>query len=206
MTNRPSITINIIWMASAGLVLITAGFLKFHYLLTEPTLGQGFWESWEFFLILIPLEIGLGIWLLSGLFRKAAWLVAVISFGIFMAFTLQKGLAGAEFCDCFGQIHSNPWITLLTIDIPLFLGLLMFRPVGQKLLPPPWPSAKHFFSIAIPTFILLGTLVLILILNKPPEKTAKYEAVKPVEKTRKESTKKDSIKQINAEPISDQIR
>jgi len=193
MTDRLSSTINIIWMALAGLVLITAGILKSHQLLTEPILSQGFWESWEFFLIQIPLEIGLGIWLLSGLFRKAVWLVAIFSFGLFISITLQKGITGAESCGCFGQIHINPWITLLAIDIPLFFGLLIFRPIGQKLLPPPWPSLEHFFSIAIPTFIILGTIVPILVLNKPPEKTEKYEVVRPEEWTRKEPIKKEQV-------------
>jgi len=136
--------------------------------------------------IQIPLEMGLGIWLLSGLFRKAAWLVAVISFGLFMGVTLQKGLTGAESCGCFGRFQDDPWVTFLAVDVSLFLGLLIFRPKGGKLLPPPWPSAKHFFGVAIPTFIFLGGTVAILIFNKPPDKTSRYEVVRPEEWTSKE--------------------
>ncbi|MHC4266600.1 MAG: thioredoxin domain-containing protein [Planctomycetota bacterium] len=128
-----------------------------------------------------PLELGLSIWLLSGLFRKGAWLVTTFSFGIFIAATLQKVLIGAASCGCFGRVHVNPWITLTAIDIPIFLALLLFRPVGYKLLPPPWPSAKHFFSVAIPTFVALGILVPVLAFNKPPEKTDEYEVLSPEE-------------------------
>jgi len=170
---------NKIAMTVAGLVLITASILKSHQLLTEPIISKGFWESWLFFVIQIPLELGLGIWLVSGLFRKGCWLLTTITFAAFIGITLQKGLAGAATCGCFGRVHVNPWITLLLIDVPLFISLLIFRPKEEKLLPPPWPSAKHFFGVAIPTFILLPCLLIVLIFNKPPEKTGKYEVVKP---------------------------
>jgi len=171
-------------MAGVGLVLIFASVLKIHQLLTEPIISQGFWESWEFFVIQIPLELGLGIWLVCGLFRKAAWLIAVVAFVIFILAMLQKGLIGAASCGCFGRVQVNPWITLLAIDLPLLIALLIFQPKGYKLLPPPWPSVKHFFSVAIPTFILLGGIIPILIFNKPPDKTDKYEVVRPEEWTR----------------------
>ncbi|MHC4278694.1 MAG: hypothetical protein ACYSUJ_00875 [Planctomycetota bacterium] len=163
---------NKVVMFIAGIVLLAA---------TEPILSRGFWESWHFFLIQIPLELGLSIWLLSALFRKGAWLVALVAFGAFICLTLHKGLIGAASCGCFGRVHVNPWITLTAIDIPLFLALLIFRPVGYKLLPPPWPSAKHFFSVAIPTLIILGILVPSLALNRPPEKTENYEVLSPFE-------------------------
>jgi len=57
---------NKVVMTIAGMVLLIASVLKIHQLLTEPILSRGVWESWEFFLIQIPLELGLAIWLLSG--------------------------------------------------------------------------------------------------------------------------------------------
>jgi hypothetical protein len=115
------------------------------------------------------------------LFRKAAWLIAVLAFGLFIVVTLQKGFIGAESCGCFGRVKVNPWITLSAIDIPLFILLLLFRPRGEKLLPPPWPRTAHFFGVAIPTFITFGVIIPVLIFNKPPDKTDKYEVVKPSE-------------------------
>jgi len=178
---------NKIVMAAAGLVLIVASILKSHQLLTEPIISKDFWESWLFFVIQIPLEVGLGIWLVCGLFRKAGWLLGVLAFGLFIGVTLQKGLTGAESCGCFGRVHVNPWITFSVMDVPVFVLLLIFRPKGESLLPPPWPSARHFFGVAIPTFILLPVLVLALIYNKPPEKTEKYEVIRPQEWTKKET-------------------
>jgi len=184
---------NIIVMTVTGLTLIVASLLKAHQVLTEPIISKGFWESWLFFVIQIPLELGLGIWLVSGLFRKAGWLIAVLAFGAFIVVTLHKGLIGAASCGCFGRVHVNPWITLCVVDIPLFLALLIFRPRGEKLLPPPWPSAKHFFGVAMPTCIVLAALVPTLIFNKPPAKTARYEVVDPKQWL--------TSKQQNKEPI-----
>ena len=127
----------------AGIFLIGASILKIQQLLTEPILSKGFWESWEFFLIQIPLEMGLGIWLICGLFRKAGWLLGLIAFGGFIGVTLYKGLTGAESCGCFGLVKVNPWITLSVVDIPIFILLAAFRPKGIKLLPPPWPNPVH---------------------------------------------------------------
>jgi thiol-disulfide isomerase/thioredoxin len=174
-------------MTAVGLTLIIASILKSHQLLTEPIISKGFWESWQFFLIQIPLELGLGIWLVCGLFRKAGWLLGVLAFGLFIGVTLQKGISGAGSCGCFGRVHVNPWITFSVMDVPFFALLLIFRPKGEKLLPPPWPSERHFFGVAIPTFILLPVLVLVLVFNKPPEKTDKYEVIKPQEWVKKEA-------------------
>ena len=172
---------NIIVMAVAGAVLLIAGVMKIHQLLTEPIVSDSFWESWAFFVIQIPLELGLAIWLLSGLFRKAGWLLTLISFAGFIGVTVHKALTGAESCGCFGTVIVDPRITLWAMDVPIFLTLAIFRPIGQKFLPPPWPSTKHFFSIAIGTFIILPVIVAVLIFNKPPLKTKTYEVVNPQE-------------------------
>lgn len=168
-------------MAIAGSVLLIAGGLKIQQLLTEPIITNGFWESWAFFVIQVPLELGLGIWLLSGLFRKTAWLLTLISFAGFIGIVLYKVMTGAESCGCFGTVKVDPRITLMAIDIPIFLALAVLRPVGQKFLPPPWPSAKHFFPVAIGTFIILPAVVAVLIFNKPPLETKTYEVVNPRE-------------------------
>ena len=198
-------TANKIVMAVAGAFLVVAAVLKSQQLLTEPIISKGFWESWEFFVIQIPLEMGLGIWLLCGLFRKAGWLLAAIAFGGFIGITGYKAITGAASCGCFGTVHVNPWITLLVIDVPLFVLLLIFQPSGYKLFPPPWPSARHFFGVAIPTFILLPAVVLILVFNKPPDKTDEYEVVKPQEWVVVKPVIKPEIKpEINQPPSANQ--
>lgn len=157
---------NRIVMFLGGVMFIVAGVLKSNQLLTEPILSKVFWESWAFSVVQVPLELGLGIWLVSGLFRKAAHLIATISFGAFVGLTGYLAITGAESCGCFGKVHVNPWVTFSLIDVPLFLGLLIFRVKGEKFFPPPWPSKKHFWSVAIPTVIILGILSPSLAMNK----------------------------------------
>ena len=200
---------NKIVMAVVAAFLIVAAALKTNQILTEPILTKGFWESWLFLVIQIPLEFGLGIWLVCGLFRKAAWLAGTLAFGGFIIITSYKALAGDASCGCFGTVHVNPWITLLSIDLPLFILLLVFRPKGEKLLPPPRPSAKHFFGAAIPTVIFLAALIPVLVFNKPPEKTEKYEVIRPEQWTTVKPVKPpiplpqvdtNTIPDANAEP------
>lgn len=168
----------IVMAITAGLLLFATA-TKVHQLLTEPIVSEGFWESWEFFIIQVILELGLAIWLVCGLFRKAGWLLATIGFFAFSIFTSHKIYIGAASCGCFGEIEVNPWITLFTMDLPIFFSLLIFRPKGEKLLPPPWPGCKHFFAVAIPTFVLLVMIALVLIYNRPAEKTEEYVTIRP---------------------------
>jgi hypothetical protein len=169
--------INKVVMTLAGLLLIVGSVLKFHEMLSicvpswkeNPT---GFWESYEFLLILIPLEFALGVWLVCGLFRKAAWIAGTLAYFGFIFVTLTKVITGAESCGCFGQIHVSPWITLFTIDIPFFVLLATFRPKGTKLLPPPWPNLFYLLAVAIPTIGLMVMAAPALVTFKPDCKKA----------------------------------
>jgi hypothetical protein len=149
---------NVAVMTLAGLLLIAAAILKAHEVLTVyffPWHEKGFWNSWEMMLVQIPAEFALGVWLVSGLFRKAAWLAGTAAYCLFIAVTLRLALMGAESCGCFGQVHVNPWVTLFSIDIPFTVLLLIFRPQGHKLLPPPWPNVAHAIAAAVPIFAAL---------------------------------------------------
>ena len=155
-------TINKIIMLLAGLLLMATALLKAHEVMNvgfpswkdNPT---GFWESYEFFLLQVPLEFALGAWMVSGLFRKAAWLAGTLCYFFFIFVTLGKALLGYESCGCFGQIHVDPWMTLWIVDVPFFLLLAIFRPKGCKLLPPPWPNTYHAILCGVP---IIGFMVL----------------------------------------------
>ena len=153
-------------MFIAGMFLLVAGGLKVYQLLTEPMPTEPIIDTWLFAIIQVPLELGLGIWLVSGLFKKAGWLVAQIGYGVFVWVTVWRLATGQEHCGCFGTYEIAPAITLFAIDIPIFLGLAIFYPRKEKLLPPPWPNTMHFIAVAIPTAMLLSALVPTLIFNK----------------------------------------
>lgn len=174
---------NRIVMTLAGLLLAAAALLKFHEVLTVyiPSWRErGIWESYEFFLFQIPLEFALGVWIVSGVFRKASWLAATCAYFAFIFVTLTKALTGAESCGCFGRIHVNPWYTLSLIDIPFFVLLLIFRPKGEKLLPPPWPHPLHALATAVPAIGFMAIAAPVLVALRPEFK--KPEQWTPVEK------------------------
>jgi hypothetical protein len=108
---------SLILRSVGALLLVTAG-LKGYQAVTEPMAGSDIWTSRNFLILMVEFELAMGIWLVSGLFKKLAWLAGVFAFVGFSGVTLYKGLTGAESCGCFGSVHVNSWITLGTIGIP----------------------------------------------------------------------------------------
>ncbi len=188
-----------------GLLLLTAAALKGHELLTVPTIHRDFW-SWRPFLIFeVEFELALGLWLLSGLFQRLAWLAALLCFGLFCSVTLYKGLTGAASCGCFGRVHVNPWVTLLAVDLPAVaaLGLSRPRPAFAPLLScvrgrhflrtgreaslrhvlteytRPLPSWRRLAATAAVGMAVLGLTTPILVLHEPPTITLRYEVLEP---------------------------
>ncbi len=173
--------VNIVIMTLAGLLLMAAALLKAHELMTVGipswrTNPAGFWESYEFLLMQIPLEFALGAWMVCGLFRKASWIAGTLAYFGFIGVTLTKALLGYESCGCFGQVHVDPWLTLWIVDVPLFLLLAIFRPKGYKLLPPPWPNVTHAIVCAVP-------ILAVLVLTTPAIVMFRPEFKKPQEQT-----------------------
>jgi thiol-disulfide isomerase/thioredoxin len=180
-----------------GLLLLTAAVLKGHELLTVPVANKDLW-SWRPFMILqVEFELALGIWLLSGIFKRSAWLAALTCFSLFCCITLYKGLSGAASCGCFGRVHVNPWITLTAIDLPAVISLCLFRPAGLSRPPlsllqgrksirntvryllAPLPSPPRFAVTAALGVATLSLTAPILAVNKPPSVTSTYAVLEP---------------------------
>ena len=186
-------------LKALGILLLTAAVLKGWQLLTEPVANSDIWSYRPFLILTVEFELGLAIWLLSGLFKKASWLVSLMCFSFFSMITLYKGVTGAASCGCFGSVHVNPWVTLLAIDLPAVVALSIFRP--GKVLPPrilarirlrrkpmkalirqfvkPLPSAPRFVITACLGLIILGVTAPILALNEPLRITSRYEVLEP---------------------------
>ena len=185
-------------MKLLAMVLLAATVLKGRQLLTEPVLSSTVWSSRPFLIFQVEFEIALGIWFLSALFKKAAWLTAVLCFSVFSLATLYKGLTGAASCGCFGQLHVNPWITLFAIDLPAVIALTVFRPrlslplrslsslrepesikaVVRQLLAP-LPSGTRLAVVACLLAGILAVTTTVLALREPPAITSSYEVLEP---------------------------
>ena len=122
-----------------GVLLLATVMLKGHELLTTPVANTDMWSYRPFLILQVEFELGMGIWLISGLFKRLSWLVTALCFTLFSGVTLYQGISGAASCGCFGNVHVNPWITLSLIDLPALIALILFRPSGALL------AARLFF-------------------------------------------------------------
>ena len=174
-----------------AIALLIAAVLKGWQLLTEPVANNDIWSYRPFLILTVEFELALGIWLLSGLFKKAAWLATLLCFSVFSAITLYKGITGAESCGCFGSVHVNPWITLFAIDLPAVIVLAVFRPAlsflrKQKSIAAfvrnslaPLPSKPRFATILSIGMMILAVTGCVLGFNEPAKSTASYEVLEP---------------------------
>jgi hypothetical protein len=163
-----------------ALLLFAAAAMKAHQILTTiiPSISEilekynGFelviriMDARELMIFHIPLEIGLGIWLLSGIFRKAGHIAAILTFALFIFVTAYKGINGFTDCGCFGVFKLNPWFTLTVIDIPVFLLLIFTIPIGCRLFSP-LPKPAYFLSVAIPAILILASVTVFLLKTEP---------------------------------------
>jgi hypothetical protein len=199
MDLRKRISASDVVLKALGLLLLTAAVLKGHELLTVPVANKDLF-SWRPFLIFeVEFELAMAIWLLSGLFKRLAWLAAVACFSLFCCVTLYKALTGAASCGCFGRVHVNPWTTLCAIDLPSVVALALFRPGGLRpqllflcLRSPrrrflafirrffmPLPSWAKCICTAGLALVMLATTTRILAVSRPPKTTPQYEILEP---------------------------
>lgn len=109
-----------------GVVLLGAAALKGHQLATEPPTGGGFGPS-RWLLLVVPGEVLLGLWVLSGWGARRARVVALACFGGFFAISLDRALAGETSCGCFGKLSISPSVSA-GIDLFALLGLWFWQP------------------------------------------------------------------------------
>jgi thiol-disulfide isomerase/thioredoxin len=187
---------NSILLKFLGILLLAAAVMKGHQLLTEPAANADIWTNRAFMILTVEFELALGIWLLSGLFKRLAWLVVLGCFLLFSVITLYKGLSGFASCGCFGTVHINPWITLWVVDIPAVLALCIFRPIRcpdysqakpngllfqLKSLFTPLPSRTHFAAPVSIAVLILCITAPMLAFNEPAKVTSSYEVLEPSE-------------------------
>ncbi len=198
---------NSILLKALGILLLTAAVLKGWQLMNEPLANNSIWSSRWFHIMEVEFELAMGIWLVSGLFKKAAWLATLGLFSMFSIITLYKAITGYASCGCFGQVHVNPWITLFVVDLPSIIALLIFRPqfstriidfvlflsfrylrhkLRRESLQPlineflhPLPSFWRFTAAFIIGLTIFGTTTPILALNEPAVVSSKYEVLEP---------------------------
>jgi hypothetical protein len=66
-----------------GLLLLVAAALKFYQLATEPAPETSLFTSRWFLVAMVEFEFLLGMWLLSGVYPKQAYTVALATFAVY---------------------------------------------------------------------------------------------------------------------------
>jgi hypothetical protein len=116
---------------AVGLLLFTAATLKVYELATAPIAGTGWLNNRWFLIAVVEGELFFSAWLLSGLWPRWSWRVALFYFLVFVAISGYKTLGGEATCGCFGRVPVKPVYTLL-LDIGVVVLLLLFRPSSQS--------------------------------------------------------------------------
>jgi hypothetical protein len=114
-----------------GLVLLVAAGLKGYELATGPAGERDLWRSHPVRVGVVELELGLGLWLLSGYRPCLARWAALVLFIAFSSFTLFRAVTGETSCGCFGQVPIDPWY-MLCFDLAAVAVLLAWRPTPAQ--------------------------------------------------------------------------
>jgi hypothetical protein len=81
--------------------------------------------------LLIPIEVLVGVWLISGRQSRAAWCVALSLFACFAGHSFVSGIRNETTCGCFGGAVVTPWIAF-TIDLAAILLLCYTVPRSNR--------------------------------------------------------------------------
>ncbi len=129
-----------------GLILLSAGLLKAYDLVA---LGSFAVLSWNDDLpILAALgEILFGSWMIVGLWPRVSWWLAVGCFLVFLGVSLDRGLAGASSCGCFGTLSIPPWY-MVAVDSVAVISLWCAQPSLAARATPKWRLAAWPLLVA----------------------------------------------------------
>ena len=140
-----------------ALILLVAAVLKAHQLATEPVANKDIFSYRWSLIAMVEFELVLGIWLLSGLYKRLVWVLVTACLSLFSCVTFYKALSGEASCGCFGTVEVNPWYTLI-LDVSAVVALLIFRPNLHKrqLTQHYWPRLATMFAITLAIGIPAG--------------------------------------------------
>jgi hypothetical protein len=141
-------------------LLLTAAGFKAYALWTDPSPALSWFFSPRWQVALIEGETLLGLWLLSGLAMRWAWLLAQVGFILLAGVSLYLALAGKPSCGCFGKLTISPWYTF-GLDVAAVAALWYWRPTASSLSTSLGDSPNRLlrpslYLVSGVTFILVG--------------------------------------------------
>jgi hypothetical protein len=140
--------------AGLGLILVIAGILKGHQVLTEPLAEIDLLTSRWFLTLLVEFEVMFGIWLVAGLWPVKTRRFAIIWFAMLLAITLFQIVQGKSTCPrCFGSVPVSAF-AVLALDLAAVALLWYFKPDGS--LAPPIDSQRLRLALVLCVFLAIG--------------------------------------------------
>ena len=136
--------------------MLTAASLKGYGLARDPLAQDEVLPNRTTAILAVLFELGLGSWLLVGVFPSVARPIAIVCFTTFLIVSISHILAGKASCGCFGAIQVTPWVTTIfdTAIVGLLIGLPSPDPKsgeqGRALF-----TAGLVMAIAVPGFWLM---------------------------------------------------
>jgi hypothetical protein len=115
-----------------------------------PELGW-FAQPWVQLLV-AEWELLLGAWLLSGVYARASWLAALVTFGAFALVSGYFGWVGVASCGCLGAVQTNPW-WMFGVDVAAVALLAVSRPAT---------SNRPGFTLTLGTCVCLAAFILLV--------------------------------------------
>ena len=122
-----------------GLLLLSAAGLKAHAFWSETAQPIMLLSSPRAQVAIIETEALLGLWLMTGLYVRAARWIALSFFGVLASVSLYLAFLGESSCGCFGRVQVNPWFSF-AIDVRR--NLTRFGGGGHKAVPTPVPGRR----------------------------------------------------------------
>ncbi|HEY1601863.1 MAG TPA: MauE/DoxX family redox-associated membrane protein [Pirellulales bacterium] len=133
----------------AGVLFLTAATFKAYQLATGPLNETDILTTRWFLIVVVEWEIAMGLALVVGLYQEPVRQIAIITFSIFIAVALYRGVTGDDSCGCFGSMPVNPWLVLAmdVVATAFFWKLRPRRNVAQE--PPLAESRSGTWRVAL---------------------------------------------------------
>jgi hypothetical protein len=110
-----------------GCVFLTAACFKAYAYFSDSLQPLFYVLSPKWQILLMEGECLLGLWLISGFYRRPALVAALVTFVTFSAVNFFLGVLGRPSCGCFGNVQVNPWY-VFTLDLLAVIAIIYSRP------------------------------------------------------------------------------
>lgn len=102
--------------------------------------------------VTLQVEALVGLWLVSGYVRQAAWLAGVSLFALLAGVSVYLAATGQPSCGCFGRVQVSPWASL-ALDVACVTGLLLTRPQQAS------PGYRHLIQPIIWSAVIFALIL-----------------------------------------------